>query len=91
MELRIVENTYNGLGDAITFCWLVHSAHVSGQTDVRLRINRWHDIAAMLELRYAFDPLDAMNPCKQLPTGASCADIKHARGAAKALAAGAWI
>jgi hypothetical protein len=32
-----------------------------------------------------------MNPCKQLPSGASCGDIKHARGAAKALAAGAWI
>jgi hypothetical protein len=32
-----------------------------------------------------------MNPCKQLPTGASCGDIKQARGAAKAIAAGAWI
>jgi glycolate oxidase len=49
------------------------------------------DIAAMLELRAAFDPLGVMNPCKQLPTGASCADIKHARGAAHALEAGAWI
>ena len=49
------------------------------------------DIAAMLQLRCAFDPLDVMNPCKQLPTGASCADIKTARGAIKAVAAGAWI
>jgi glycolate oxidase len=49
------------------------------------------DIGAMLELRAAFDPCNAMNPCKQLPTGASCGDIKHARGAARALAAGAWI
>jgi glycolate oxidase len=49
------------------------------------------DIAAMLELRRALDPPGAMNPCKQLPSGASCGDIKHARGAAKALAAGAWI
>ncbi|HEU4323582.1 MAG TPA: FAD-linked oxidase C-terminal domain-containing protein [Roseiflexaceae bacterium] len=49
------------------------------------------DIDAMLQLRAAFDPLDAMNPCKQLPTGASCADIRIARGAAKAVAAGAWI
>ncbi|HHY50037.1 MAG TPA: FAD-binding oxidoreductase, partial [Alphaproteobacteria bacterium] len=49
------------------------------------------DIAAMLELRAAFDPRDVMNPCKQLPTGASCGDIKHARGAMKAMAAGAWI
>jgi glycolate oxidase len=49
------------------------------------------DIAAMLELRAAFDPLDVMNPCKQLPTGASCGDIKHAKGAMRAVAAGAWI
>lgn len=49
------------------------------------------DIAAMLQMRSAFDPRDVMNPCKQLPTGASCGDIKHAKGAAKAMAAGAWI
>jgi hypothetical protein len=49
------------------------------------------DITAMLQMRSAFDPLDAMNPCKQLPTGASCADITTAKGAAKALAAGGWI
>jgi glycolate oxidase len=49
------------------------------------------DIAAMLELRAAFDPRNVMNPCKQLPTGASCGDIKHAKGAARAMAAGAWI
>jgi glycolate oxidase len=49
------------------------------------------DIDAMLELREAFDPRGVMNPCKQLPTGASCADIKHARGAARAVAEGAWI
>ncbi|MBK9943953.1 MAG: FAD-binding protein [Kouleothrix sp.] len=49
------------------------------------------DIAAMLELRSAFDPHGIMNPCKQLPTGASCADIKQARGAARAMAQGAWI
>jgi glycolate oxidase len=49
------------------------------------------DIAAMLELRAAFDPQGVMNPCKQLPTGASCGDIKHAKGAARAVAAGAWI
>ena len=49
------------------------------------------DIAAMLQIRAAFDPLDAMNPCKQLPTGASCADIKTAKGAARAIEAGAWI
>jgi glycolate oxidase len=56
---------------------------------------RWifsdEDVGAMLELRCAFDPLDAMNPCKQLPTGASCGDIKSAKGALKAIEAGAWI
>jgi glycolate oxidase len=49
------------------------------------------DQQAMLELRAAFDPVGVMNPCKQLPTGASCGDIKHAKGAARAMAAGAWI
>jgi glycolate oxidase len=49
------------------------------------------DIAAMLELRAAFDPRGVMNPCKQLPTGASCGEVKHASGAARAIAAGAWI
>ena len=49
------------------------------------------DIAAMRQVRRAFDPLDAMNPCKLLPTGASCGDIKTAKGAARALAAGTWI
>lgn len=49
------------------------------------------DIEAMLQLRRAFDSSGAMNPCKLLPTGASCADIKIAHGAARAIAAGAWI
>jgi glycolate oxidase len=49
------------------------------------------DIVAMLQLRCAFDSLGVMNPCKQLPTGASCGEIKTAKGAAKAVAAGAWI
>ena len=49
------------------------------------------DIAAMLQVRCAFDPSGVMNPCKQLPTGASCADIKTAKGAMRAVAAGAWI
>ncbi len=49
------------------------------------------DVEAMLQLRAALDPTGTMNPCKQLPTGASCGDIKHAKGAAKAMAAGAWI
>ena len=49
------------------------------------------DLQAFQQLRAAFDPARQMNPCKLVPTGASCADIKHARGAAKAMAAGAWI
>jgi glycolate oxidase len=49
------------------------------------------DLWAMRQLRACFDAVGVMNPCKLIPTGASCGDIKHARGAAKALAAGAWI
>lgn len=49
------------------------------------------DLQAFQQLRAAFDPLCLLNPCKLVPTGASCGDIKHARGAAKAMAAGAWI
>lgn len=49
------------------------------------------DLDAFCQLRCAFDPAQQMNPCKLVPTGASCGDIKHARGAARALAAGAWI
>jgi glycolate oxidase len=49
------------------------------------------DIATMLAVRAVFDPRDVMNPCKQLPTGASCGEIRHAAGAARAVAAGAWI
>jgi glycolate oxidase len=49
------------------------------------------DLAAFQELRASFDPKRLLNPCKLVPTGASCGDIKHAKGAAKALAAGAWI
>jgi glycolate oxidase len=49
------------------------------------------DIATMRAVRAVFDPRDVMNPCKQLPTGASCGEIRHAAGAARAVAAGAWI
>jgi glycolate oxidase len=49
------------------------------------------DMAAFAELRTVFDPSGLLNPCKLLPMGASCADIRHARGALKALERGAWI
>jgi glycolate oxidase len=49
------------------------------------------DLAVMQELRDVFDPRGMMNPCKSLPTGHSCADIRSAIGAHKAMAAGAWI
>jgi glycolate oxidase len=49
------------------------------------------DLQAFQQLRAAFDPQRLMNPCKLVPTGASCGDIKHARGAARAMAAGGWI
>ncbi|MFN5933964.1 MAG: FAD-linked oxidase C-terminal domain-containing protein, partial [Roseiflexaceae bacterium] len=50
-----------------------------------------HDLWAMRQMRACFDDRGVMNPCKLIPTGASCGDVKAARGAAKALAAGAWI
>jgi glycolate oxidase len=49
------------------------------------------DMAAFAELRAAFDPAGRMNPCKLLPMGSSCADIRHARGAMRAMEQGAWI
>lgn len=49
------------------------------------------DLAAFAELRAVFDPAGLLNPCKLLPMGSSCADIRHARGALKALERGAWI
>lgn len=49
------------------------------------------DLAAFAELRQVFDPLAQLNPCKLLPMGSSCADIRHAKGALKALERGAWI
>jgi glycolate oxidase len=49
------------------------------------------DLAAFAELRAAFDPAGTMNPCKLLPMGSSCADIRHARGALRAIAQGAWV
>jgi glycolate oxidase len=49
------------------------------------------DLRAFAELRAAFDPQGVMNPCKLLPAGSSCADIRHARGALRAIERGAWI
>lgn len=49
------------------------------------------DLSAFADLRAAFDPAGLMNPCKLLPAGSSCADIRHARGALRALERGAWI
>jgi len=49
------------------------------------------DLAAFAELRAAFDQRGIMNPCKLLPAGSSCADIRHARGALRAVERGAWI
>ena len=49
------------------------------------------DLAAFAELRAVFDPTQMMNPCKLLPMGSSCADLRFARGAHRAIAAGAWL
>jgi glycolate oxidase len=49
------------------------------------------DLEAFRQLRAAFDPAAQMNPCKLVPSGSSCADMQQARGALKAMAAGAWL
>mgnify|MGYP005845207217 FL=1 len=49
------------------------------------------DLAAFADLRTIFDANGVMNPCKLLPGGSSCADIRFARGALRALDRGAWI
>ncbi|WP_448337141.1 FAD-binding oxidoreductase [Chloroflexus aurantiacus] len=49
------------------------------------------DLAAFADLRAIFDTKGVMNPCKLLPGGSSCADIRFARGALRALDRGAWI
>lgn len=50
-----------------------------------------HDLAAFTQLRQTFDPAGLMNPCKLVPAGSSCADIRFAQAGLRALAAGAWI
>jgi glycolate oxidase len=49
------------------------------------------DLGAFAELRAVFDPATRMNPCKLLPLGCSCADIRYAKGALRAMEQGAWI
>ena len=49
------------------------------------------DLRSFQQMRAVFDASGLMNPCKLLPMGSSCADIRHARGAARAVAAGAWL
>jgi glycolate oxidase len=85
-------------GEEILYACVAAGGTISGEHGIGIEkrdymawIYNETDIAAMLQLRAAFDPLNVMNPCKQLPTGASCGDIKHAKAASKAVAAGAWI
>ncbi|MCU0491402.1 MAG: FAD-binding protein [Chloroflexaceae bacterium] len=49
------------------------------------------DLSAFADLRAVFDGAGLMNPCKLVPSGSSCADIRMAKGAQRALAAGAWV
>jgi FAD/FMN-containing dehydrogenases len=49
------------------------------------------DLAAFADIRAVFDAGNVMNPCKLLPSGSSCADIRYARGALRAIDRGAWI
>jgi glycolate oxidase len=85
-------------GEEILYACVAAGGTISGEHGIGIEkrdymgwIYNETDITVMLELRAAFDPLNVMNPCKQLPTGASCGDIKHAKAASRAIAAGAWI
>lgn len=46
LSLNIIDNHYDGIGDAVTYCWLAHSAKAAGQ-NVRLNIRKHQDIAYM--------------------------------------------
>ncbi len=85
-------------GEEILYACVAAGGTISGEHGIGLEKRDYmtwiydpDDICAMLELRAVFDPYNVMNPCKQLPTGASCGDVKHARGAQRAIAAGAWV
>lgn len=49
------------------------------------------DLAAFADMRAVFDPAGVMNPCKLLPSGSNCTDIRRAHGALRAVDRGAWI
>ncbi len=42
----MIDNLYDGLGDAITYCWMVKSAEAAG-IDARLNIRRWKELGEM--------------------------------------------
>lgn len=85
-------------GEEILHACVAAGGTISGEHGIGLEkrdymgwIYNSDDLCVMLELRAVFDQYNVMNPCKQLPTGAGCGDIKHARGAQRAIAAGAWL
>lgn len=41
---KIIECAYDGIGDAVTYCWMAHGARVAGQ-DVRLNLPRFGELA----------------------------------------------
>ncbi|WP_322489101.1 FAD-binding oxidoreductase [Chloroflexus sp.] len=49
------------------------------------------DLATFADVRAVFDPVGMMNPCKLLPSGSNCTDIRRAHGALRAVDRGAWI
>jgi glycolate oxidase len=85
-------------GEEILRACVAAGGSISGEHGIGIEKRdylRWifsdDDMAAFAELRAAFDPDARMNPCKLLPMGCSCADIRHAQGALRAVAQGAWI
>jgi hypothetical protein len=44
VRLPIIDNHYDGIGDAVTYCWIAHSARAAG-INVRLNIRRHQEIA----------------------------------------------
>lgn len=49
LPLTIIDNHYDGMGDAVIYCWMAHSARAAGQ-NVKVNIRRWPDIGYIFGL-----------------------------------------
>jgi hypothetical protein len=50
LNLKVIENPCNGIGDAVMYCWMLHSLRAAGITDLRFNIRRWHEVGLMFGL-----------------------------------------